>query len=124
MTTKLTTFEEEKMREFREKFAHLTEQSANGFLYFKHTNLKVRDFEQEILSPLKQQREMIRKEIEKTDIADDKVGTFQDGYRCLRKQILYFLSNKETGDGSVRCCDNGDMDEEHKCLRFLSNKDI
>ena len=62
MTTKLTTFEEEKMREFREKFAHLTEQSANGFLYFKHTNLKVRDFEQEILSPLKQQREMIRKD--------------------------------------------------------------
>lgn len=23
----------------------------------------------------------------------------------------------ETGDGSVRCCDNGDMDEQHDCQR-------
>lgn len=24
--------------------------------------------------------------------------------------------NKTAGDGSVRCCDNGDMDEKHECL--------
>ena len=105
MTTKLTTFEEEKMREFREKFAHLTEQSANGFLYFKHTNLKVRDFEQEILSPLKQQREMIRKGVD-NKIAEllrsfantpvkDRKNAFDYLVEC-RPKILALLSNKET----------------------------
>ena len=33
-------------------------------------------------------------EIEKQDIAKDKVGSFYDGYICFKDQILYYLKNK------------------------------
>ena len=35
--------------------------------------------------------EEVAVKIEKADIAEDKVGTFQDGYRCLREQVLALI---------------------------------
>lgn len=94
MTTTLTTFEEEKLDEFDQIIQEriLNEDNPQYVLGWNACRYLSRNL---LFSSLHQQREMMREEIGKADIADDKVGTFQEGYRCLREQILYFLSNKE-----------------------------
>ena len=32
------------------------------------------------------------------------------------------MTEKPQGDGSVRCCDNGDMDEKHECQKSSTEK--
>lgn len=39
-------------------------------------------------------RQEILEKVKKADIADDKVGSFQDGYRCMKEQVLSLLSEK------------------------------
>jgi hypothetical protein len=36
----------------------------------------------------------LKERVEKSDIAKDKVGSFQDGYRCCKQQVLSLLDNK------------------------------
>ena len=105
MTTKLTTFEEEKWREFDKTIQDrtLNEDNPQYVLGWNACRYLSRDF---LCQALRQQREMIRKEVEKLE-----------GKPIHYLDILSPLSDKEKGDGSVRCCDNGDMDERHECLK-------
>ena len=50
---------------------------------------------QEIERAVKEERERIVEAVRKAEIAEDKVGTFQDGYRCMREQVLYLLTKEK-----------------------------
>ena len=144
MTTKLTTFEEEKLREFDKTIQQRTMDKDNPqyVLGWNTCRYLSRDF---LCQALRQQREMMRED-KSSDFSKffrgassgEKKKVFLDVAKraskeqreMIRKEveklegkpihyldILSLLSDKEKGDGSVRCCDNGDMDERHECLK-------
>ena len=53
---------------------------------------------------------------------------FTEGYKRAERELKIKELKEETGDGSVRCCDNGDMDKSHYCLNtqvpHIPNKSI
>jgi len=55
----------------------------------------IKNFLKQKLQEVKQNTiEEIISKIKTQEIAKDKVGSFYDGYICLKDQILYYLKNK------------------------------
>ena len=65
------------------------------FVFYDYDNECVGDDLIKLIEEVEQRKvDEIINEIEKQDIAKDKVGSFYDGYICFKDQILYYLKNK------------------------------
>lgn len=87
MTHFTDRFVEARIEEFRKA---VKVQYNNGDPYWPDWSGVEKAFRSSLLDFAKE----IRREVREADVASDKVGSFRDGYLCLREQVLALLQEE------------------------------